>query len=92
VIYSSLNPLSLPDALPISLYFVGLDDWDGVTALRGLVDLLRGPAPTEEEAFAAIGRLAPDVATALRSWPAFPADRTRATAATSADMIADQVR
>jgi hypothetical protein len=45
----------------------------GVTAVHGLIDLLRGPAPTQEEAIGAIGKLGPDVAADLRRWPAFPA-------------------
>jgi hypothetical protein len=43
----------------------------GVTALRRLIDLLSGPAPTQDEAIAAIEALDPGVAADLRQWPRF---------------------
>lgn len=43
----------------------------GVTALRCLIDLLHGPAPTHDEAIAAIEALDPSVAADLRRWPRF---------------------
>lgn len=46
----------------------------GVTALRRLVDLLHGSAPTQDEALAMIETLDPGVAADLRHWPAFAAN------------------